>query len=611
MPPPRPATAKAPNSLHVVRRLAAIAWGYKKETAALLALQVFFLSLTLCSIGLLGLGVDVLLHTLDAARTPKWPLGLHPPVHWTAQAQALAIAGTIIVIALLRWVCERSLLSLKGKFTAEMQAQLRTRVYDQLQRLDFNFFNAGSSGSLINRVTFDVYQLRMFIDGVLLEAMTMSLTLVFFLGWMCLLDWRLTLACLTPLPLVLWLTLAFSRKVKPAYKKNSELLDDATRVITENAQGVHVVKGFGLQAAEKEKFRAASEAVVGHAGWITRRVAFFTPMVELLTQLPLVILFFYGGWIYCQEKDGTTARLSVGILFVFFMLLRRFSSQISVVAQIAGIIQQAMNGARRVFEVLDEPRLITSKPGALAPARLGGEVLLEDVTFGYDPLKPVLRDLRLHVPAGRCIALLGPTGAGKSSLLTLISRFHDPQQGRVLLGGHDARDLEVDTLRRAVGVVFQETFLFSTTVAGNIAFGKPDASREEIERAAKLAQADGFIREMAQGYDTVLTEGGNGLSGGQRQRIAIARALLTDPTILILDDPTAAIDPGTEREIMNALESAMRGRTVLIVAHRLQTLRRADCVVVLEDGRITAMGTHDELMEKSRHYREVVAVQTA
>ncbi len=611
MSPPCPATAKMPNSLHVVRRLAAIAWGYKKETAALLALQVFFLTLTLGSIGLLGLGVDVLLHTLDATRTPKWPLGIQPPADWPALHQALAIAGAIVLIALLRFASERSLLVLKGRFTAEMQAHLRTRVYDQLQRLDFNFFNAGSSGSLINRVTFDVYQLRMFIDGVLLEALTMGLTLIFFLGWMCLLDWRLTLACLTPLPLVLWLTLAFSRKVKPAYKKNSELLDDATRVITENAQGVHVVKGFGLQAAEQEKFRAASEAVVNHAGWLTRRVAFFTPMVELLTQVPLVILFFYGGWIYCQEKDPATARLSVGILFVFFMLLRRFSGQISVVAQISGIIQQAMNGARRVFEVLDEPRLIVSKPGALAPARLLGEVVLEDVSFGYDAAKPVLHDLRLHIPAGQCVALLGPTGAGKSSLLALISRFHDPRHGRVLLDGHDARDLEVDCLRRAVGVVFQETFLFSTSVADNIAFGRPEATRQDIERAAQLAQADGFIREMADGYDTVLTEGGNGLSGGQRQRIAIARALLTDPAILILDDPTAAIDPGTEREIMNALESAMRGRTVLIVAHRLQTLRRADRVVVLEDGRITAEGTHDALMGKSRHYREVVAVQTA
>lgn len=589
----------------MVRRLLAFGWPQRGRLALILLAQLLLLGVTLTGVSLLGLGVDILAHALPGEHpAAHWPLGWRPPAGWGVATQAVAVACVILALALLRFLLERWLMVARGQFVAELLATLRIRVYDRMQHLSFRFFDAEASGSIIQRVTQDVHQVRMFLDGVLLEALTLGLTLGLFLAWMLRLDWQLTLASLAPLAIMLPLTWRFSKAVKPAYKRNSELLDDAIRVLAENAQGVHVVKGFGLQQAETAKFRSASDAVQAQAGWLTRQVALFSPTAELVSSLPLVILLVYGGWKY---SHGSIVHLGA-VLVVMFSLLRRFSGQVGAIAQIAGSMQQAMNGARRVFRVLDQPDTLV--PGAHRPEAVRGEVAFEAVDFAHAGARKVLHGITLAVPAGGRIAILGPTGSGKSTLLSLLPRFHDPVAGRITLDGRDLRDYDLASLRREVGVVFQETFLFSTTVAANIAFGRPDATRADIEAAARLARADAFVRELPQGYDTVLTEGGNGLSGGQRQRLALARALLTNPRILLLDDPTAAIDPATEREIMEALESAMQDRTVFIVAHRLQTLRRADRVVVLEDGRISAIGTHAELMQSSPHYREVVFAQT-
>jgi ATP-binding cassette subfamily B protein len=307
----------------------------------------------------------------------------------------------------------------------------------------------------------------------------------------------------------------------------------------------------------------------------------------------------------------TLDRLALGTgLVVFAGLLTQFASQVANLTNITNSIQQSLSGARRVFEVLDTPVEIRSASDAIRLPRARGEVRFERVGFEYDPGAPVLEDVSFSVRPGQCVAILGATGAGKSTLLSLVPRFYDPTRGRVLIDGVDLRNLHVDDLRRNIGLVFQETFLFSHTVAANIAFGHPHATREQVIRAARLACADDFIERLPQGYDTVLGEGGMDLSGGQRQRLAIARALLLDPAILLLDDPAAAIDPHTEQEILAAMSHAMQGRTTFVVAHRLSTLRHADSVIVLDDGRITQTGTHDELMERPGHYRSAAVIQT-
>ncbi|HXB02933.1 MAG TPA: ABC transporter ATP-binding protein, partial [Opitutaceae bacterium] len=310
------------------------------------------------------------------------------------------------------------------------------------------------------------------------------------------------------------------------------------------------------------------------------------------------------GWLVAHD------RLPLGAgLVVFAGLLDQFSGQVNNVAQIVNSVQQSLIGARRVFEILDAPIEVQSAPDALHRPKLEGVVRFENVTFSYLGIDPVLHDINLEVKPGQCIAILGTTGAGKSVLMSLIPRFFDPTAGRVLVDGLDVRRLRLDDLRRNIGLVFQESFLFSNTVAANIAFGHPEATPAQIEKAAHIAAAHDFIMKLPQGYDTVISESGQSLSGGQRQRLAIARAVLLEPAILLLDDPTAAIDSETEHEIFEALDRAIAGRTTFIVAHRLSTLRRADFVIVMEHGRIVQQGTHEELMKIPGPYLSVANLQ--
>jgi ATP-binding cassette subfamily B protein len=317
-----------------------------------------------------------------------------------------------------------------------------------------------------------------------------------------------------------------------------------------------------------------------------------------------MVLLGYGGWLVIRGE----LPLGTGLV-VFAGLLDQFSGQVNQVATLANSVQQSLVGARRVFEILDAPIEVSDAPDACARHRLGGSVRFENVSFSYDGNGTVVQDIDLDVKPGQCVAILGATGAGKSTLMSLIPRFYDPTRGRVLVDGTDVRELRLDDLRRSIGIVFQESFLFSNTVASNIAFGHPGATQKQIEKAARVAAAHDFIMRLPQGYDTVLGESGNTLSGGQRQRLAIARAVLLEPAILLLDDPTAAIDSETEHEIFTALENAIEGRTTFIVAHRLSTLRRADFIIVMENGRIVQRGTHAELMRVPGPYLRVANLQ--
>jgi ABC-type multidrug transport system fused ATPase/permease subunit len=432
----------------------------------------------------------------------------------------------------------------------------------------------------------------------------MAISLTAYIIYMASLSPSLTVACLATTPVLGLMAAWFSRKIQPEYARNRTLVEKMVQILVESIQGVAVTKGFGREAEARATFDTANRACFEQQRGIFWRVSLFSPAVGFLTRINMMVLLGYGGWLVARD------RLPLGTgLVVFAGLLEQFSGQVNNVATIVNSVQQSLIGARRVFEILDARVEVRSLPDAVHCSRLAGGVRFENVSFAYDGAEAVVRDIDLDVQPGQCVAILGATGSGKSVLMSLIPRFFDPTAGRVLLDGIDVRRLDLDDVRRNIGLVFQESFLFSNTIAANIAFGHPDATRAQIEKAARIAAAHDFISALPNGYDTLLGEGASSLSGGQRQRLAIARAVLLEPAILLLDDPTAAIDSETEHEIFEALDHAIAGRTTFIVAHRLSTLRRADFIIVLEDGRIVQRGTHAELMKVPGPYLRVADLQ--
>jgi len=607
----------------LIRRMLALGWQYRWGCLRLLGLQSLLLLTALGALRLLGLGIDLIRWHVGAAdQPPSLPLS-NVLSSWPPMGQIALIAGLILVLELIRGTLNYTYALSAGYLVhTRIVPELRAKVYDKLQNLSFRFFDANATGSIINRVTSDVQNVRAFIDGVLIQFVLLAVSLVCYLAYMLSLHVGLTLACLATTPLMWLATVIFSRLVRPMYDKNRELVDRMVLRLAETIQGIQVIKGFGREREEIARFAADNQAVMDQQRGIFLRVSLFGPTIGYMTQINLVILLAYGGWLVTQDQ------LALGSgLVVFAGLLQQFSSQVANLTNIANSVQQSLSGARRVFEILDTPIAIHNRDGAVrldrrphAPReetisrsemRTMGRIEFEHVWFEFTPGNPVLQDVNLVIEPGQKVAILGATGAGKTTLLALLCRFYDPTRGRILLDGHDLRDLDLDDLRRSIGLVFQETFLFSNTVAANIAFGHPEATMSQVERAAEIAAADDFITALPHGFETVLGEGGIDLSGGQRQRLAIARAVLLDPAILLLDDPAAAIDPHTEQEILAAMHQAMQGRTTLVIAHRLSTLRQCDRVIVLDQGRITQRGTHAELMQADGHYRHAAESQLA
>ena len=589
----------------LVRRMLGLGWHYRGRCLAVLALNFSLVALNLSGLSLAGLGIDSLSETLlPGSPAPGWPFGWRPPSEWTPMTRVVFIAGLVLIVAIVQAAFKFVTAVAGAALSQQILIQLRTDVYDKLQRLSFRFFDSHDSSSLINRVAGDVQAVRGFVDGVILKVLTVGLSLAVYSAYMLSVHATLACTCLIASPLLFVGAVLFSKTVRPLYQRSSELGDRLILRLSENVQGIQVVKGFAREEDEIARFRAANRAVKDQKYDIFWRLSLYQPTMGLLTQINQLIVIGYGGALVIRGE----LPLGAG-LFVFANLIHEFANQVGQIINIANSIQSSLTGAERVFAVLDAEIEIQSPPDAIRLSKVRGAVTFEHVGFAYSGGELALDDISLDIAPGECIGIVGETGSGKTTLLNLIARFYDPTSGRALVDGIDVRQLDLQDLRRNIGIVFQESFLFSNTVAANIAFGQPGAELDRVEDAAKLAAAHEFIADLPDGYDSLIGEHGSNLSGGQRQRLAIARALLLDPPILLLDDATAAVDPETEHEIQQAIATAQRGRTTILVSNRISALKRTDRLYVLSHGRIVESGSHAELMQLDGEYATLSRIQ--
>jgi ABC-type multidrug transport system fused ATPase/permease subunit len=566
--------------MRVLKRLAGYLGPYWRRLSATSALILLYTGLNLLPPLFQRAIVDQVIGQRDLSRLAGWIIGL---------------IGVYALAELVNFGDQYLRHTLGEQFILD----LRVRLYDHLQRLSLGFFERISTGELMSRVSNDVNALEQFVTHGVILTVVDFLRLLGASVVLLILDWRLALVVLATIPVIAIGLRHFNQRSRPIYRRVRDRLGDINARLQDDLAGIRVVQAFGQEDAELERFHRVSERYYHERVRAIRTWSTFFPALDFVSALGGAVMLGVGAYMV------VIGQMSLGTLVAFLSYIHSFYDPLRRLTEVDNTFQQAIAAGERIFELMDEKPEIQDAPDAVELDHIQGEVVFEDVHFRYGDGDEVLHDIDFRIAPGEVVALVGPSGAGKTSIANLLCRFYDPAHGRILIDGHDLRKIRLRSLRRHIAVVLQDTFLFNGTVRENLIYGKPDATEEEMIAAAKTAYAHEFIMNLPYGYDTEIGERGVKLSGGQRQRLALARAILTNPRILILDEATSSVDAEAEYLIQQALEEALKGRTALVIAHRLSTIRNADKIIALENGRIREIGHHRDLLSRGGLYSQL------